>query len=330
MARLIWSATLVDFPRALAWAGPQVVVGLANGALARFDGTTGALLGQRLAHPGGVLALTSHPREPIVASAGEDGAVRFHRGGETIQVDPPGGGWAEHLAWSPGGKRLAGAQGTMVRIWSLDGRLLARSPALGSTVTGVAWSKDGRHVAAAGYRGVGVVDVASGALARRLACDASLLGVAWSPNGRFVAAGSQDQTVHLWRMPAGDGALISGFAAKPVRLSWSGDSSWLATTGTRDLTLWPFDGKGPEGREPLSLAAHDELVSVLAFAPRGKTLVSACRAGRVAIWSEVALAPEIIELGDEPEDAAWRPDGEVVALSTAGGRIVGIELGGDR
>jgi len=329
MHRVSWTAAQSEFPTALAWCGDELVVGLADGTLAFHNGASGNERRRSAAHGGGVLALAVHPHEPIVASAGEEGAVRLHRGAETIDVDPVGGGWVEHLAWSPAGKRLAASQGPVVRIWSLDGRLLARSPALASTVTGLAWSRDGHRVAAACYGGVSLIDATSSTVVQQLPWKGSMLGLTWSPDGRFLATGGQDSTVHFWRMPSGDDSMMSGYPSKPTALAWSADSKRLATGGAAQITVWPFDGKGPEGREPETLEGHDDLVTALAFAPRRRTLASGCRGGRLALWPDTDTAEPVaaFELGDRVEVLAWHPSATRIAGTTGGAVTVVVTEG---
>jgi WD40 repeat protein len=47
---------------------------------------------------------------------------------------------------------------------------------------------------------------------------------------------------------------MSGYPAKVKSLSWSHDTTLLATSGNEALIAWPFDGAGPEGRAPLEIA----------------------------------------------------------------------------
>jgi WD40 repeat protein len=325
-ATVAWTTAVPEYPTAVAIAGDTVALGLADGSIARYEAAVGLLRDRRAAHDGAVLALAANPRDPILASGGEDGAVKAHRGSESVGLDPGGGGWVEQLAWSPGGKRLAGAQSRTVRVWSVDGRLVVRSPELESTITGIGWSKDGRRVAAACYGGVRVVDTTTGLIANRLDWKGAMLGLAWSPDGRAIACGSQDGTVHFWRMPSGDDSMMSGYPCKPSAIAWSADSRWLATGGAAAITVWPFDGRGPEGRDPLSLEAHDEPISALAFAPRGPLLASGCRGGRLALWRLPEPVPlAVLPIGARIEFLSWAP-GRLVAVN--GDAVVSIDLAG--
>jgi len=312
-----WRARLPDCPTAVAISGDAatVAVGLGSGHLVLVEASSGERRADVRAHEGAVLAVSTHPRDAAVATTGEDGAVRVHRAADSVTFDPPGGGWTEHLRWSQSGKRLAASQGKVLRVWSVDGRAVSRSMPVESTITGVAWSRDGHQVAVSCYGGVRLIDVTSGRVARRLDWPGSMLAVTWSPDGKFLACGCQDGTVHFWRVNNGKDSMMSGYPLKPNALSWSADSAWLATGGGAQITIWPFDRKGPEGRTPRVLEGHDQPVRALGFAPSGALLASGCRGGHVAVWDLK---------GDETPTAGFDLDGrvEVLAWSAAGPRAI--------
>ncbi len=205
-------------------------------------------------------------------------------------------------------------------------------PALESTAAGVAWSPDGRQLAAACYGGVRVFDAVDGTLARRLDWKASLLGVAWRPDGKVIAGGCQDATVHFWRLPGGRDAQMSGFVAKPRDVAWTGDGAWLVTGGGETICLWPFDRRGPEGRAPLELAGHGQVVSALAAAPLTSVLVSGDRGGEVCVWTPPEATSPVARyaLGAPATAAAWglAPAAGTArwAVGAASGRVIGGAL----
>jgi WD40 repeat protein len=62
---------------------------------------------------------------------------------------------------------------------------------------------------------------------------------------------------------------MSGYSARVRSLSWSAEGEFLATSGSEQLILWPFDGKdGPMGRQPTILARAESRVAVVACHPR--------------------------------------------------------------
>ena len=67
--------------------------------------------------------------------------------------------------------------------------------------------------------------------------------VAADPQGRFMAVGDGDRLVRLWSV--GDGELLGEYehAARPTRISFSADGSWLITQDAGfGFRIWPVDG----------------------------------------------------------------------------------------
>ena len=79
----------------------------------------------------------------------------------------------------------------------------------------------------------------------------------------------QEPTLHGWRLADAKHMRMSGYSARVRSLVWTADGDFLATSGSEQLILWPFDGKdGPMGRQPKLLARSPARVSVVACHPR--------------------------------------------------------------
>ena len=90
-----------------------------------------------------------------------------------------------------------------------------------------------------------------------------------SPDGKFLITTMQESTLHGWRMADAKHMRMSGYSARVRSLSWSAGGDFLATSGSEQLILWPFDGKdGPMGRQPKILARAESRVAVVACHPR--------------------------------------------------------------
>jgi WD40 repeat protein len=316
-----WSYVAADYPVAVSFAagGQTVAIGDAAGRVVCIDPCTGAEWARHAADPLGVLALAWDPTRPRLAVGGQSGVLRIYDdGGLTAEIDLDGR-WIEQLAWEPGGRRLAVAQGRRIVVVQPDGARIATSEPQSSTVTGIAYRAGGRQLVSACYGGVAVHDARSLAVTRRFRWTGSMLNLAVSPNDRIVACGGQDNTVHFWRFADGRDAQMAGYPAKPKSLSWSADSQWLATGGSDTVIVWPFDGKGPEGRAPLMLEAHPTPVTHVAFAPCGPGLVSGCRSGELCLWVPGARREALARrpLGSAIAALAWGVDGDDVRLAAA-------------
>src|SRR5690606_9252771 len=99
-----WAATLDDYAIALGWSadGTMLAAASAAGPVTVFAAADGAARHELPGHDGGTDALAWHPRQTLLATGGQDNAVKLWdaaAGQATASVDL--GGWVDHLTWSP-------------------------------------------------------------------------------------------------------------------------------------------------------------------------------------------------------------------------------------
>ena len=330
-----WTAGVADYAIAGGWTvrGEALVVGDAAGGVYAFDGRSGATTwAQPGVHRGGVLAVAVHPSKPAFATAGQDGRVLVWNAaeGQVSQAIEVGSDWVEHVAWSPDGQWLAASCSRKVHAYGADGVKTWRSPDHPSTVSAIAWSS-AEELATACYGRVTFFDASSGELRQQLEWMGSLVSMVMSPDGEIVACGSQDNSVHFWRRSTEQDAMMSGYPAKPSALAFDDTGTLLATGGGEEVTVWSFQGKGPEGTRPSVLELHVEPVTTLAFAPGTRRLASGDREGAVVVWSlqkdgkggPIGSA----EVAGEVAAVYWRPDGRALAALDAQGGVAAWRIG---
>jgi len=321
------TAAVEDFPVAMAWApdGRSLVVGGGEGrlCLVGIDGTV-QQLGE---HAPGVLELAWQPKGAMLASSGQDGAVRLWQ-----TADPQGGSrvlqqsmrWPAGLAWRADGKQLAFASGKDLLLFDADGQLSRTLAGHGAALSHVLWR--GRDALLAAGNGALFVDRVDNGEIEQLVLEGTPLTLALSPDLKIAANGLADGTVNFRYLNSRKRSRMSGYAGKVDQTAWSANSRWLATasTGASSIVVWDFSGKGPEGSEPLQLEAHEERISSLVCQSNGPLLASAGRDWRVALWrpgpgSRTALD---IQLLDGPAAlAAFSPDGRVLAVAQTSGKL---------
>ena len=152
-----------------------------------------------------------------------------------------------------------------------------------------------------------------------------------SPDGDTVACGSQDNSVHFWRRSTGNDSMMGGYLGKPSALAFDNTGTLLATGGGEAVTVWSFDGDGPEGTRPGVLEAHSEPVTSLIFSPNRPILASGARDGSVVLWAlrrdGVGQAVGAARLDDLVAGLVWRPDGEGLAALDAKGGVTCWRVG---
>ena len=330
-----WSAAVGDYAIAGGWSlrGEALMVGDAAGGVYAFDGKSGAAVWERRGvHEGGVLAVAIHPSGTAFATAGQDSRVLIWSAadGQVSRAIDVGSGWVENVAWSPDGQWLAASCSRQVRVYGADGAEVWRSDDHPSTVSAIAWSSVG-ELATACYGRVTFFDAPTGELRQKLEWQGSLVSMVLSSDGDIVACGSQDNSVHFWRRSTEQDSMMSGYPAKPSALAFDDTGTLLATGGGEAVTVWSFQGSGPEGTRPGVLELHVQPVTTLAFARRAMRLASGSRDGAVVVWS-LQKDGEGDPIGDAVvADAVaglyWRPDGRALAALDARGGVTVWRIG---
>lgn len=321
-------AAIEDFPAALAWSpdSRQLAVGGGEGRLWVIDATGGAVqqLGE---HAPGVLELAWQPKGVLLASSGQDGAVRLwnmHEPTAAPRVLHRAARWPAGLGWRADGQRLAFASGKDVLLFDAAGEPLQPVAGHETVLSHLAWR--GRDEILAAGNGALYVDRADTGAIEQFVLEGTPLTLSLSPDNRIAASGLADGTINFRHLNNRKRSRMSGYAGKVDQTSWSGNSRYLATasTGASSIVVWDFSGKGPEGSEPLQLNGHEERIEALRYQPGGALLASAGRDWRVALWRPGPASREAldIQLLDGPAGSAcWSPDGRRLAVDQPSGTV---------
>jgi hypothetical protein len=281
---------------------------------------------RRVAVHGGAILATAADGERIV-SGGDDGrvAVTNARGEtDTIATDAKHR-WIDHIALGPDGA-VAWSAGKTTFVQAKESREF-EAP---STVGGLAFLPKGFRLAVAHYNGATLwFPNAPQASPEKLEWKGSHLGATISPNGRFLVTTMQEPMLHGWRLADGKHMRMSGYAGRVTSLGWTTGGDWLATSGSTQLILWPFQTKdGPMGKQPRLLAPSEHRVEVVACHPKQEVVATGYSDGMVLLV-RVDDGAEILAKrpGATPITAlAWSADGLLLAFGTETGDAGVIDL----
>src|SRR5580698_2391085 len=112
-----WAGQLDDYVIDLGWSADNTMLAAASGAgpVTVFAASDGARRHELSGHDNGTNALSWKPSSPILATGGQDGAVKLWdaQAGQHVATAALGRPWVEHLSWRPEGpaSTLAAAAG---------------------------------------------------------------------------------------------------------------------------------------------------------------------------------------------------------------------------
>jgi len=271
-------------------------------------------------HAGGILASASDGKR--IVTGGDDGTlVATEDSGEhRILATDDKKRWIDQIALGPDGA-VAWSAGKTAHVLTKKGE--PRGLEAPSTVAGLAFAPKGFRLGVAHYNGVTLwFPNAVGAAPERLEWKGSHLSVAFSPDGKFLVTAMQEPTLHGWRLADAKHMRMSGYSARVRSLSWIADGDFLATSGSEQLILWPFDGKdGPMGRQPKLMAQSPARVAVVACHPRQPVVAVGYADGAVVLVriDDGALI-EVKAAGAAPVTAlGWATNGQTLAFGTEAG-----------
>jgi WD40 repeat protein len=281
---------------------------------------------QRVTVHGGAILATAADGDRVV-SGGDDGKVieTNARGESRTLASDARHRWIDHVTLGPDGA-VAWSAGKTAFVQAKQLRTF-EAP---STVGGLAFLPKGFRLAIAHYNGATLwFPNAPQAEPERLEWKGSHLGAITSPDGRFLVTTMQEPMLHGWRLVDRQHMRMSGYVARVTSLGWSAGGRWLATSGSTQLILWPFQSKdGPMGKTPRLLAPSEHRLETVACHV-GLDIVAAGYGDGMVLLVRIEDGAEVLakKPGDAPVTAlAWSADGTLLAWGTEAGDAGIVDL----
>lgn len=248
-------------------------------------------------HDGPVRSIAFSPNGALVASGGDDNAIRLWdtTSGEISQVLRGHGNAVRAVAFSPDGKFvLSGGQekeDNQVRLWNLAGyqevRVLHATVVKGhaDAILSARFSPDGKEIVTASRdRTACTWDVATGGQIQKFQEGHEFLATSavFFADGRRLATGAGDNSVRIWDVALGTQLAVLQPTGRLGTLAVSPDGNWILTGSVGyDARVW--DGRtGKSAGEPL--VGHTAEVSAAAFSPDGRLLATGDDDGHIRLW----------------------------------------------
>jgi len=250
-------------------------------------------------HDGPVRSVAFSPNDGLVASGGDDNAIRLWdiARGEVSQVLRGHGNAVRAVAFSPNGQFvLSGGQekeDNQVRLWNLAGyqevRVLHATVVKGhaDAILSARFSPDGKQIVTASRdRTASTWDVATGDQLQEFQEGHEFLATSavFFADGRRLATGAGDNSVRIWDVALGTQLAVLQPTGRLGTLAISPDGNWLLTGSPGyDARVWDSRMGKPVG-EPLT--GHTAEVSAAAFSPDGALLATGDDDGHIRLWRQ--------------------------------------------
>ena len=255
-------------------------------------------------HGGGILA-TAGDSERLITGGDDGKVVATAASGETkVLATDEKQRWIDQVACGPDGA-VAWSAGKFAFMQPAKGD--TKSLEVASTVGGLAFAPKGIRIAVAHYNGVSLWFPNAQAAPEKLEWKGSHHDVAFSADGKFLVTAMQEPALHGWRTADAKHMRMTGYSARVRSFGWSASGKWLATSGSEQLVLWPFQSKdGPMGKQPQMYAAFAVRVVSVACHPKQEVVAVGYADGTILL----------VRLDDGAEVVAKKPGaGAVSALA---------------
>lgn len=283
-----WTLPLEDYVISMRCSNDSrwIAAAVTEGGVYIIDAENGHIARKLEGHSLGNLCVDWSFDDRFLATSGQDGLAKiwYTQTGELVATIRGDSTWIEEIAWSPHANTLAVSSGKQLILAKLDGTILNSYTPHQHTIAGIQWNRDGSRIASIAYTQLAIWNHTDTDPVETYHWQDALISLSWSPDSKYIACGCQGASVHVWNVFSGNDLQMCGYPAKVKSLSWNSDSSMLATGGSHEISVWDFRDKGPNGKEPIELRSHLNLITQLTFQHHDSVLASSGEDALLLLW----------------------------------------------
>ena len=263
--------------------GKQIVSGLYNQTICRWDAETQQQIGQPLqGHTGRVTSVAFSPNGKQFVSGSNDQTICMWDAKTLQQIGSPLQGHTrsiQSIAFSPDGKKIVtGSEDKTICVWNAETLQQIDQPLKGhkQSVQCIAFSPNGKQFVSGSFDGIiHIWNAETLQPTMPYKCHkSSVQCIAFSPDGKKFVSGSADKTIRMWDAEKQQtiGKPLLGHKYYVQCVAFSPDGKQFAS-GSDDRTIRIWDAiKLQQIGQPLQ--AHTLSVKSVAYSPNGKQIVS--------------------------------------------------------
>ena len=264
----------------------QITVGTTNGPLEIWEFNEGNHVRSLPGHANWVVEVAVDNQRQVIASAGNDGTVRFwdSRSYECLNSVRGYNNAAFCLTCSGDNQVAAGYEDGAIRLWEL-GEEVAPVCLQGHSfwVLALDYNPQNRLLASAGYEdNLNLWNLESKKIVGTLAGHTNwIASLSFSPSGNLLVSGSYDRTIRVWDVNSHEClAILEGHAAWVWAAKFCNEQILLSGGDDADVIKWSFTESRIVGR----FKGHKSRIRSIGVSPDGKLCASASYDNTARIW----------------------------------------------
>ncbi|OUL18803.1 hypothetical protein BV378_34845 [Nostoc sp. RF31YmG] len=274
-------------------------------------------------HSQQVNAVSFSPDSKIIASASDDGTIKFWSlNGKLINTISDSKNRFTYLDFSPNGQFIVASTAKYLKLYTtIDGKLIKTFSGHTDIVNSIDFSPDGKKLVSASRDKTIKLWRIDGSLIKSWnAHNGWVNTVSFSADGQVIASGGEDNLVKLWQIA--DGKLLQtmkGHKERVTCVKFSPDGQIIASaSGDKTIKFWNRQGENLQ-----TIEGNTNQINSISFSPDGQLLAAGDADAILKIWNikdksgiEYKINQNLRGHGAQINYISFSPDGKIIASAS--------------